>query len=150
MDKIRNFEMVQCGLCSGFFFSTVMHRSYQKEAVDQFLLIFYDQTLEKLFFGFFAPGGECSKSTAYRYVNLSLVTVKDITLTFCSIHYFSLETFVSNLNSQRRNIGQKLDIFQLRDILNKSCHNSRTSNDIDMKLEPVTKLTRQIGQREKK
>ena len=108
------------------------------------------KTLKKLFFGFFVPGGGCSKITPYRYVNHSLGTVKDITLTFCSIHYFSVETFVSNLNSLTRNIGQKLDIFQLRDILNKSCHNSRTSNDIDMKLEPVTKLTREIGQREKR
>ena len=25
-------------------------------------------------------------------------------------------------------------------LINENCHNSRTSNDIDMKLEPVTKL----------
>ena len=32
--------------------------------------------------------------------------------------------------------------FLLKSLINKNCHNSRTSNDIDMKLGPVTKLDR--------
>ena len=56
---------------------------------------------------------------------------------------------ISNL-PQSPDIGQNSDgsIFQFSDfgqsLIKENCHNSRTSDDIDMKLGPVTKLHKRI------
>ena len=41
-----------------------------------------------------------------------------------------------------QNLGEGISEFQIsgQSLMNKNCHNSRSSNDIDMKLGPVTKL----------
>ena len=55
---------------------------------------------------------------------------------------------MSNLKSVTQNIGQNLDgdtsefRTSVQSLINKSCHNYRTSNDIDMKREPVSKLNK--------
>ena len=60
---------------------------------------------------------------------------------------FSLQTFMSNFVSLTHPRCQILDKtqtdvftisrFMVMSLINKNCHNSRRSNDIDMKLEPV-------------
>ena len=60
---------------------------------------------------------------------------------------FSLQTFMSNVVSLTHPSCQILDKtqtdlftisrFMVMSLINKGCHNSRRSNDIDMKLEPV-------------
>ena len=77
-------------------------------------------------------------------------TVKAITLLFCSIQYH----FIRDVHVKFRipNSLQSLDIGQNSDadisdfrisgqsLIKRNCHNLRTSDDIDMKLEPVTKF----------
>ena len=80
-------------------------------------------------------------------------TVIDVTLTFCSIQWLFItdirtKFIIPNL-SQCTDIGQNSDggIFDIRissqSFINENCHNWRTSDDIDMKLEPVTKLDKE-------
>ena len=38
----------------------------------------------------------------------------------------------------------------VKSFINKNCHNSRTSNNIDMKLGPVTKIDKETQKRQKK
>ena len=77
-------------------------------------------------------------------------TVKTVTCHFAAFSNFSLETLVPNLVSLTRPSLQVSDKNQDKGIsnfcifgeslTNKNCHNFRTSNDINMKLRPVTKL----------
>ena len=77
-------------------------------------------------------------------------TVKAVTLAFCSIQYIALETFVPNLVSitrpQSADIGQNseggISDFWIsgQSLINENCHNSRASDDIDMKVGPVTRF----------
>ena len=76
--------------------------------------------------------------------------VKAVTLVFCSIQ----QNFIREIRAkfgipnlpQSPDIGQNLDggisDFQIsgQSLIKENCHNSRTSDDIDMKLGPVTKL----------
>ena len=77
-------------------------------------------------------------------------TVKAVTLAFCSIQY----NFIRNIHDkfgisnspQSPDIGQNVDRgvsdFRIsgQSLMKENCHNSTTSDDIDMKLGPVTKL----------
>ena len=77
-------------------------------------------------------------------------TVKAVTLTFCSIQYH----FITDIRAkfgipnfpQSSDIGQNSDggisdfWISCKCLIKENCHNSRTSDDIDMKLAPVTKL----------
>ena len=77
-------------------------------------------------------------------------TVKAVTLAFCSIEYLLIRDIRPKFGIT--NSPQSLDIAQNSDgaiydfqvsqqsFINKNCHNSRSSTDIDMKLKPVTKL----------
>ena len=76
--------------------------------------------------------------------------VKAVTLAFCSIQKHFIRDVrakygTSNL-PQSPDIGKNSDRiisnFRISDqsLINRNCHNSRTSDNIDMKLEPVTKL----------
>ena len=76
--------------------------------------------------------------------------VKDVTLEFCSIQQHSIRDIrakfcIHNL-PQSPDIGQNSDrsIFDFRisgkSLMKENCHKSRTSDDIDMKLGPVTKV----------
>ena len=77
-------------------------------------------------------------------------TVKAVTCHFAIFSNISLETFMPNLVSLTRPSLQILGItqtgvfpisgFLVNPLLKKNCRNSRTSDDIDTKLEPVTKL----------
>ena len=80
--------------------------------------------------------------------------VKDVTLAFCGIQFsnISLGTCVPNLVFLTHAVSRYWAKFRrwyfrfpdfcsiLEQKLNKNCHNSRTSNDVDFKLGPVTKL----------
>ena len=77
-------------------------------------------------------------------------TVKAVTLAFCSIQSNFVGDVLDNFGihyfSQSPDIGQNSDggISDFRisgqSLIKENCHNSRTSDDIDMKLGPVTKL----------
>ena len=77
-------------------------------------------------------------------------TVKAVNLVFEALHKFSLETFMPNLVSLTCPSLQILDKtqtgiflisrFLVKSLINKNSQNSRTNDDIDLKLEPVTKL----------
>ena len=77
-------------------------------------------------------------------------TVKAVTLEFCSIRLNSIREihpkFGIHNSSQSPDIGQTSDRgisnFEIsgQSLIKENCHNSRTSDDIDMKLGPVTKL----------
>ena len=77
-------------------------------------------------------------------------TVKAVTLTFCSIQQLFIRDihakFGSPNSSQSPDIGQNSDWgisdFQIsgQSCINENRHDSRTSDDIDIKLGPVTKL----------
>ena len=72
---------------------------------------------------------------------------------------FSLETFMPNLVSLTcpsleilgKNQTKLFPVpwFLVKSLVRKNCHNSRNSNDIDMKLGPVTKLSKKTRQRQK-
>ena len=77
-------------------------------------------------------------------------TVKAVTLAFCSIQWIFIRDIrakfgIPNL-SQSSDIGQNSDggfsdfLISGQSLTNANCHHSGTSNDIDMKLGPVTKL----------
>ena len=75
--------------------------------------------------------------------------IKAVTLAFCSICNILLETFVPTLVSlthPRPRYWAKLKrgyfLFRIsgQSLIKENCHNSRKSDDIDMKLGPVTKL----------
>ena len=76
--------------------------------------------------------------------------VKAVNLTFCSIKYLFTENIHAKFGipslSQSPDIGNNSDVgisnFRIlgQIIYNRNCHSSRTSNDIDMKLGPITKL----------
>ena len=76
--------------------------------------------------------------------------VKAVKLKFCSIHLTSIRDihakFGVHNSPQSPDIGQNSDggISDFRisgqSLIKENCHNSRTSDDIDMKLLPVTKL----------
>ena len=78
--------------------------------------------------------------------------IKAVTLGFCSIHNILLETFVPNLVSLTRpslqilskNSDGGISNFWILDqsLIKENCHNSRSSDDIDMKLGPVTELNK--------
>ena len=86
--------------------------------------------------------------------------VKPVTLEFCSIQWDSIRGICakfSNYNSsQSPDIGQNSDgsISDFRisgqSLIKENCHNSRTSDDFDMKLGPVTKLDKRNKTRSKK
>ena len=77
-------------------------------------------------------------------------TVKAVTLVFCSIQWIFIRDIRAKFGIP--NLSQSPDIEQNSDggfsdffisgqsLTNANCHNSGTSNDIDMKLGPVTKL----------
>ena len=75
--------------------------------------------------------------------------VKAVTLEFCSIHLNSIRDIHAKFgiynSPQSPDIGQNSDggISDFRisgeSLIKENCHNSRTSDDIDMKLGPVTK-----------
>ena len=75
-------------------------------------------------------------------------TLKTVTPTFCSIQYISLVTstpnFVSLTCPSLEILGKSQGIYDFpisgQSFIKENCHNSRTRNDIDMKLGPVTKL----------
>ena len=77
-------------------------------------------------------------------------TVKAVTLAFCSIQSNFvgdvLEKFGIHYFTQSPDIGQNsnggISDFRIsgQSLIKENCHNSRTSDDIDMKLGPVTKL----------
>ena len=76
--------------------------------------------------------------------------VKAVTLAFCSIQQLFIRYIRAKFGIT--NSAQSIDIGKNSDksisdfwisgqvLINENYHNSRTSNDIDMKLEPVTKL----------
>ena len=71
-------------------------------------------------------------------VGFNSETVKAVTLAFCSIGIpNSPKSADIGQNSDGGNSGFRISG---QFLINENCHNSRTSNDIDMKLEPVTKL----------
>ena len=74
-------------------------------------------------------------------------TVKALNLAFCSSN-FSLETFKPLTSPGLQILDTTHTEFLIKFIINKNCDNSSTSNDIDMKLEPVN-LTRKTRQRQK-
>ena len=77
-------------------------------------------------------------------------TVKAVTLEFCSIQQHSIRDicvkFGIHNSAQSPDIGKNSDggISDFRisgqSLIKENCHNSRTSDDIDMKFGPVTKL----------
>ena len=83
--------------------------------------------------------------------------VKAVTLALAAFSNFSLETLVPNLVSLicpspqilRRNSDGGISDFRIsgKSLINKNCHNSRTSDDFDMKLGSVIK-TRETRQRQ--
>ena len=85
--------------------------------------------------------------------------VKAVTLALAAFSNFSLETLVPNLVSLicpspqilRRNSDGGISDFRIsgKSLINKNCHNSRTSDDFDMKLGLVIK-TRETRQRQQK
>ena len=86
-------------------------------------------------------------------------TVKAVTLAFCSIQQHLIRhvcaKFGISSSPQSPGTGQNSDggISDFRisgqSFIKGICHNSRTSDDIDMKLGPVTNLTRKTKQRQK-
>ena len=76
--------------------------------------------------------------------------IKAETLLFCNIQYYFIRDIHAKFNisnwAQPLDIGPKSDVgisdFQIsgQSLIKESFHNSRTSDDIDMKLEPVTKI----------
>ena len=76
--------------------------------------------------------------------------VNPVTLEFCNIQQHSIRdirsTFGVHNSHQSPDIGQNSDerIFNfqisIQSLIKENCHNSRTSDAIDMKLGPVTKL----------
>ena len=77
-------------------------------------------------------------------------TVKAVTLTFCSIQYHFITDIRAKFGipnfSQSSDIGQNSDggisdfWIACQCLIKENCHNSRTSDDNNMKLGPVTKL----------
>ena len=77
-------------------------------------------------------------------------TAKAVTLTFCSIQQHFIRNILSKFGihnlPQSPDIGQNSDWvisnFQIsgQSLIKENCYNSRTSDGIDMKLGPVTKL----------
>ena len=73
-------------------------------------------------------------------------TVKAVTLIFCSIQYHFTKYNRVKFGISNSDTGQNLDggisnfWISGQSLIKENCHNSRTSDDIDMKLEPVTKL----------
>ena len=84
------------------------------------------------------------------FVDVPLITQKRDSWHSVAFSNFSLDTFVPNFfitnSTQSIDIGQNSDKsisdfwISGQALINENYHNSRTSNDIDMKLEPVTKL----------
>ena len=76
--------------------------------------------------------------------------VQAITLVLCNIQYHAITDIHAKFGTpnshQSLNIGQKSDgdisdfWISGQSLINKNCHNSRTSTDIDMKLGPVSKI----------
>ena len=76
--------------------------------------------------------------------------VKAVTLAFCNIQEHFIRNICAKFGihnlSQPPDIGQNLDggisDFRISDqsLIKENCHTSRTNDDIDMKLRPVTKL----------
>ena len=76
--------------------------------------------------------------------------VKVVTLEFCSIQLHSIRDIrakfgIHNLPPSLQilgitHVGISNFLISGQSLIKESCHNSRTSDDIDMKLEPVTKL----------
>ena len=86
-------------------------------------------------------------------------TVKTVILEFCNIQWHFIgkihaKFWIRNL-SQSPDIGQNSEegIYDFRisgqSLINENCCNCRTSNDIDMKLGPVTNLGKRTRQRQK-
>ena len=80
----------------------------------------------------------------------NLKTVKAVTLEFCRIQYHSIRNirakFGIHNSSQSPDIGKNsnggISNFRIsgQSLIKENCHNSKTSDDIDMKLGTVTKL----------
>ena len=120
-----------------------------------------------IYLGFFNPlltliwggwGGGVILSPYWFSLNNS-ETVKAVTLPFCSIQ----ENFIRGIRAKCRisKLSQSPDIGQNSDggisdfrisgqsLIKENCHNSRTNDDIDMKLGPVINLTIETKQRQK-
>ena len=85
---------------------------------------------------------------------------KAVTLTFCIIqsHFiinifakFSIPNLPSSLDIAQNSDGRILDFWiSAQSLIKENCHNSRTSDDIDMKLGPVTKCDKKKQENVKK
>ena len=74
-------------------------------------------------------------------------TIKAVTLAFCSTQWNFMRNIrarfdIFNLQDIRKNSDGGISDFRIsgQSLIKKNCHNSRISDDIDMKLGPVTKL----------
>ena len=156
MGKTTKFHMVQFGLRSAsfYFLQCCIDLTKTKQWKFFLILILYDENAKKTCFWFLYPRWLKSKNTVQKCVNITLGMVKDITLTFCSIHELFIRDIRFKFKIPKTKYWAKLrrGYFRVWDFClipykqKLSYWQFVTSNDIDIKVEP---LIREIGQHQK-
>ena len=144
MGKITTFEMVQLVLYSArfYFLQCCIDLIKTKQRVEQFLLILYYKNPKKTVFWFLCPRWWKSKNTAYKCINLTLRGAKDNP----GILQHPLTFDQRNMNywpKFRRGYFRIPDFYSAPYKQKLSYRQFITSDDIDMKLEPGTKLNKE-------